>query len=219
MILQLNETNLIQASNYLAAQDESLQNVLQRLGTPPLWARQPGFSTLIHIILEQQVSLASANAAFHKLCRICPNLNPESFLLLHDDNLSAIGFSRQKIRYTRLLAEAIRSGLFQLDQLSEMDDEAASGYLQRLKGIGAWTADIYLMECLMRPDILPKGDIALLEAFRDLKGLEKRPEHPQLIEATAHWRPWRSVGVRMLWQHYLDARGRPLILHPPPTLS
>lgn len=219
MILQLDETNLIRASNYLATRDEALQKVLERLGPPPLWARPTGFSTLIHIILEQQVSLASANAAFHKLLRCCPNLTPENFLALSDESLSTIGFSRQKIRYTRLLAEALLSGTLQLDQLNVMDDETASAHLQRLKGIGAWTADIYLMECLLRPDILPKGDIALLEAFRDLKGLEKRPEHPQLIEATAHWRPWRSVGVRMLWQHYLDARGRPLILHPPLTDS
>lgn len=219
MILQLDETNLIHASNYLATRDEALQKVLERLGPPPLWARKPGFETLIHIILEQQVSLASANAAFHKLLRCCPNLTPEHFLALNDENLGAIGFSRQKIRYTRLLAEALQSGELQLDQLNEMDDEAVSRYLQRLKGIGAWTADIYLMECLLRPDILPKGDIALLEAFRDLKGLEKRPDHPNLVDATEHWRPWRSVGVRMLWQHYLDARGRPLILHPPPTNS
>ena len=219
MILQLDESNLIHASNYLATRDEALQNVLQRLGPPPLWARLPGFSTLVHIILEQQVSLASANAAFHKLCRRCPDLHPAAFLQIPIEDLAAIGFSRQKILYTRLLAEAILAGALQLDKLPELHDEAVSQHLQQVKGIGAWTADIYLMECLLRPDIMPKGDIALLEAFRELKGLERRPDHPQLIEATEHWRPWRSVGVRMLWQHYLDARGRPLILHPPPVVS
>jgi DNA-3-methyladenine glycosylase II len=209
MLIRLDHTNLLEATNWLATQDTALRRVLDTYGPPPLWAREPGFATLVHIILEQQVSLASANAAFQRLQTALRNeLHPETFLLLNDEQLRVIGFSRQKTLYCRHLAIAIQQGHINLDALAALDDASVSQTLKTLKGIGDWTADIYLSECLMRPDILPKGDIAMLEAFKVLKNLPQRPVHDVFVAGTSHWRPWRSVGSRMLWHFYLCERKR-----------
>ncbi len=207
MILKLNESSLLEACAWLAERDEALAFVLQRYGPPPLWAREPGFSTLVHIILEQQVSLASANAAFQKLKTLLGGLvEPEPFLALGDDALRQAGFSRQKMLYCRHLAQTIVNGHLHLPALSEQNEEEIRYTLKQLKGIGDWTVDIYLSECLLYPDILPKGDIAMLEAFKVLKKLPARPIHDVFLAGTEHWRPWRSVGTRMLWHYYLEAR-------------
>lgn len=206
-MIQLNDEYLREGAHYLASRDEALARVLDQYGYPPLWDRTPTFSTLVHIILEQQVSLASANAAFTRLRQgLNEVVTPETFLVLDDQALREMGFSRQKTLYARGLAEAIQSGALQLDQLAHLPDQEVSIELKKLKGIGDWTADIYLSECLLRPDILPKGDIAMLEAFKVLKGLEKRPAHDHFLEGTEHWRPWRSVGARFLWHFYLSER-------------
>lgn len=208
MILKLDDSNLKGASHWLARQDGALALVLHKYGFPPLWARNPGFSTLVHIILEQQVSLASANAAFQRLQAKLGIVTPAGFLTLDDKTLHGIGFSRQKTGYARLLAEAVLSQIFDFEKLAQLSDEAARSEMKRLKGIGDWTADIYLLLCLLRPDVLPKGDIALYEAFRVLNNLEKRPPHEDFELATRHWQPWRSVGARMLWHFYLCERGK-----------
>lgn len=202
-LTQLDETNLHDAAHWLAERDEALARVLGRYSYPPLWAREPGFATLVHMILEQQVSLASANAAFQRLSARLGVVSPENLLRLDDDALRSIGFSRQKTQYARLLAQNVLDGTLIFEKLTTLPDDEVRGILTRQKGIGSWTADIYLSECLLRPDILPKGDIALLEAFRVLKGLPARPSHPELESGTAHWRPVRSVGIRMLWHFYL----------------
>lgn len=206
MILKLDETNLQEAVHWLAGQDDTLARVFERYGYPPLWARAPSFPTLVHIILEQQVSLASADAAFQRLKANLGTITPETMLLLDDATLRDIGFSRQKTGYARLLAQAVLSKTFDFDKLSHLPDEAVRVEMKRLKGIGDWTADIYLLMCLLRPDVLPKGDIALYEAFRVLNKLEKRPAHTDFETAAQHWRPWRSVGARMLWHFYLCER-------------
>lgn len=208
MIRRLDETSLLQASKWLAERDEALAQVLTQYGYPPLWSREPSFATLVHIILEQQVSLASANAAFDRLRKVTTLLTPETFLQLSEDMLRSVGFSRQKITYARHLAESIVRGDLDLEQLTTLPDEEARTTLKRIKGIGNWTADIYLSECLLRPDILPQGDIAMQEAFRALKKLPRRPNHAELETLTEHWRPWRSVGTRMLWHFYLCQRDR-----------
>ncbi len=206
MIDKLNESSLLEASAWLAERDEALAFVLEKYGPPPLWAREPGFSTLVHIILEQQVSLASANAAFQKLKSLIGTVAPGAFLLLNDEDLRQIGFSRQKTNYCRALAQTIADGRLDLDALHHLPDEEVRAEMVRLKGIGIWTADIYLSECLLRPDILPKGDIAMQEAFKVLKKLPGRPVHEDFERGTEHWRPWRSVGTRMLWHYYLEVR-------------
>jgi DNA-3-methyladenine glycosylase II len=204
----LNETTLQTGTHHLANVDPAMAMVFERYGYPPLWARQPGFATLVHIILEQQVSLASANAAFERLkVRLSgTGIAPGTFLTLDDVDLSQIGFSRQKMTYVRHLATALIEGSFDLEALNHLSDDAVRTEMTKLKGIGHWTADIYLSECLLRPDILPKGDIAMLEAFKVLRGLATRPDHETFLEGTEHWRPWRSVGARMLWHYYLSSK-------------
>jgi DNA-3-methyladenine glycosylase II len=206
MIDKLNESSLLEASAWLAERDEALAFVLKKYGPPPLWAREPGFSTLVHIILEQQVSLASANAAFLKLKSLIGVVEPLAFLMLSEEDLRQIGFSRQKTNYCRALAQTLADGRLDLDALHHLSDEDVRTEMVRLKGIGIWTADIYLSECLLRPDILPKGDIAMQEAFKVLKNLPGRPVHEDFERGTQHWRPWRSVGTRMLWHYYLEVR-------------
>jgi DNA-3-methyladenine glycosylase II len=207
MIVKLDETSLKKACTTLADRDQALALVLRQYGFPPLWAREPGFSTLVHIILEQQVSLASANAAFARLtAHTNHQLTPETFLRINDEALKDIGFSRQKTAYVRHLSEAILQNHFRIDQLDALPDDEVRHQMTQLKGIGNWTADIYLSECLLRPDILPQGDIAMQEAFRVLNGLPRRPDHDTFVRATEHWRPWRSAGTRMLWHFYLSER-------------
>jgi DNA-3-methyladenine glycosylase II len=208
-MIALTIESLYTAADLLAQRDPALARVVKQYGYPPLWERAPSFGSLVHIILEQQVSLASAQAAFTKLSHLLDgSVLPSSFLTLDDQTLRDAGFSRQKTLYTRGLAEAVLDGSLPLDQLSEMDDEAVKTTLKQLKGIGDWTADVFLTACLLRPDILPKGDIALYEAYKVLYELEKRPHHDDFVAGTVHWSPWRSVGIRLLWHFYLSERGR-----------
>jgi DNA-3-methyladenine glycosylase II len=206
MIQILDEKVLHDATLWLAKRDSAMERVYRQYGFPPLWARKPQFSTLVHIILEQQVSLASANAAFQRLQNHLGAISPEAFVRLDDQTLREIGFSRQKTRYTQGLALEILEARLDLEALASLSDTAVRQRLKQLTGIGDWTADIYLSECLLRPDILPKGDIAMQEAFRVLKGLAERPVHDDFVKQTLHWRPWRSVGSRMLWHFYLCER-------------
>ena len=171
-----------------------------------MWEREPGFPTLLLTILEQQVSLASARAAYDKLMAIAVPLTPERFLKLNDSELKTAGFSRQKARYGRELASAITSGQLDLDGLQTLDDETARTELTRVKGIGRWTADIYLLLALRRPDIWPVGDLALVTAVRQAMRLAALPESRQMEAIGAAWRPWRAVAARLLWHYYLSTR-------------
>lgn len=202
---------LITAADILAAQDPDLAAVIERFGFPPLWPREPGFPTLLKLILEQQVSLASAQAAYDRLLAVVGELTPgslltpESLLALDDETLRAIGFSRQKARYGRLLAEAVQSGSLDMDSLPGLDDENVRTELQKITGIGPWTAEVYLLMVLLRPDVWPKGDIALATAAQQVKNLPARPPQAELHELAEQWRPWRAVAARILWHHYLSS--------------
>jgi DNA-3-methyladenine glycosylase II len=202
----LNNRTLAQAVRRLAGLDSDLAIIAAELGTPPLWERQQGFPTLIHIILEQQVSLSSARAAFDRLLAVANPLTPESFLLLNDTELRAVGFSRQKTAYGRFLAEAIVRRDLEIDGLSSMDDETVRSNLMRIKGIGRWTADIYLLMALLRPDVWPRGDLALAVAVQRVKRFSRRPTEEELGIISSQWQPWRSVAARLLWHYYLNRR-------------
>ena len=192
----------------LSDNDPDLAGIVARHGHPPLWDREPGFPTLIHIILEQQVSLASAQAAFDRLRTAANPLIPARFLELSDQELLAIGFSRQKARYGRALAQAIETGTLDLDALVGLDDDAVHISLQRVPGIGPWTSTIYLLMVLLRPDLWPSGDIALAESVGEVTGLGRRPSAAEMAELGERWRPWRSVAARLFWHDYLARRGR-----------
>ena len=204
----LNENVFAKGVRLLAARDAHLAEVVQKYGPPPLWVRDAGFPTLVHIILEQQVSLASAKAAFDRLNAAVRPLTPGRFLKLTDAELLRIGFSRQKTLYTRLLAESLARRYFDLRELHNLQDDAARKMLVVFKGIGKWTADIYLLSALRRPDIWPTGDLALATAVQEVKRLRRRPSPEKLEKMSAPWKPWRAVAARLFWHHYLSKRGQ-----------
>ena len=202
----LTEAALVAAAAELGARDRDLGAILARFGPPPLWAREPGFPTLVHIVLEQQVSLASAQAAFDRLRAAAVPLTPGTFLALDDARLLAIGFSRQKTRYARALAATLRDGGLDLGALPGLDDEAVDAALTAVPGIGPWTATIYRLMVLGRPDAWPIHDIALAQAIADVRGLAARPGPDAMTALAEGWRPWRAVAARILWHHYLSVR-------------
>lgn len=169
-----------------------------------MWARRPGFNTLVQIIIEQQVSLVSARAMFQRLKANIEPFAADRFIELGEPFLRSLGMTRQKSAYCVHLAEAIATG--QLDSLARLSDEDAHAALVHIKGIGPWTAQVYQLMALRRPDIWPNGDVALAAAFTNLKGLPARPSFPELAAVAEHWRPFRSVAARMLWQYYLAKR-------------
>jgi DNA-3-methyladenine glycosylase II len=204
----LTEKTLARALRSLSGRDAGLAGLVREIGPPPMWARAPGFPTLVHIILEQQVSLASAKWAYDRLAAAASPLTPVRFLEFDDATLKTIGFSRQKTAYVRDLARAIREGRLDLAALEAMDDAAARSELVKIKGIGRWTADIYLLMALLRPDVWPSGDLALAVAAQRLKRLPSRPTPDEIDALGAAWRPWRAVAARLLWHFYLERCAR-----------
>lgn len=202
----LTDATLALATTELAARDPGLGVIVARFGTPPLWAREPGFPTLVHVMLEQQVSLASARAAFERLRAARLPLTPASFLTLDDRELFDIGFSRQKTRYSRELARALLDGRLALEALPSLDDEGVDAALTAVVGIGPWTATIYRLMVLRRPDAWPIHDIALAQAVAEVRSLPRRPSAAEMLDLAEGWRPWRAVAARILWHHYLSVR-------------
>jgi len=172
-----------------------------------MWAREPSFATLVHLILEQQVSLASALAAFERLRIATGDLTPATFLTLGDRTLREIGFSRQKAGYARDLAVALIDG-FDLTALEHESDDEVRRSLSGLRGIGRWTSDVYLTMCLLRPDVWPHGDQALATGAMELLALPERPTFDELEALAERWHPYRAVAARIIWHHYLGVRGR-----------
>ena len=162
----------------------------------------------MHLILEQQVSLASAQAAFDRLRAAADPLTPETMLRLDDAQLLAVGFSRQKARYARALAAAVDDGSLDIDGLAGLDDDEVDAALTALPGIGPWTSTIYRLMVLLRPDAWPVHDIALAQALAELRGLDARPDAGAMLGLAEAWRPWRAVAARILWHHYLSTQGR-----------
>ncbi len=206
MTVRLNKKSFIKAVEYLEVRDRHLKLVVSKFGPPPLWEREEGFKTLIYIILEQQVSLASAKAAYDKLLKKIGSITSANFLKLSDVELKLIGFSRQKTSYGRNLADAIITERLNLTELSDLDDAQAKEQLMNIKGIGPWTADIYLLMALGRPDIWPNGDIALASAVQKLRGIASRLSFEELNRMSLKWKPWRAVAARILWHYYLSER-------------
>jgi DNA-3-methyladenine glycosylase II len=203
----LTEASLQRGLKYLAEADPDLAKILSDYGEPPLWNHEPGFATLVRIMLSQQVSVASAQRTYEKLLDRVGTVTPEKFLELDDTVLKAVGFSHQKISYSRALARAIVDGEINLHALEKMDDEAVRAELMRFNGIGPWTAEIYLLRALGRTDAWPVGDLGLILAVESLKRLPSRPTASDLIEIADVWRPWRAVAARLLWHYYLKGRG------------
>ena len=198
----LTRKTLQQAAGVLCKRDPDLAWIVRKHGTPPLWRRSGSFATLVHFILEQQVSLASALAVFNRLKAQMP-MTAAHFAGLDEAELRERGLTRQKSAYCIELAKAIASGTLNLSAIRKAGDVTARKELVRIKGIGVWTADCYLLFCLRRPDIWPDGDLALAESARWLKRLNTRPGVDRLREIVAPWSPYRAVGARILWHSYL----------------
>ncbi len=204
MIKRLNERQIKQACLKLSQEHPEMALVYNTYGSPPLWDRPTGFGTLLNIILEQQVSLASARACFDKLAVRIGDVTPANMLTINDADLKTIGFSRQKTAYARHLSEAIIEKRIDLENLHLLPDAEVKLELIKLKGVGEWTSDIYLLMALLRPDVMPRGDIALHEAYRKLTGAEERPGSDEFVAMAEKWKPFRSVAARLLWQFYLS---------------
>lgn len=192
----------------LVSRDADLAYVVEHFGPPPLWRRAPCFASLIKIILEQQVSLASARAVFSRLAAMVVPFSAVRFRQLDDKRLKSAGLTRQKLAYGRHLAEAMATRRLRLNALDAMPDAEARRALMRIKGIGPWTANIYLLTALKRPDIWPHGDLALNTALKEIKNLQDSPPEAALEAIAAEWHPWRSVAARILWHYYLSTRGQ-----------
>lgn len=192
----------------LVAVDPSLAAIVDEHGLPPFWSRPAGFRSLVLLILEQQVSLASGAAAYRRLRERVRTVNPTTVLACTPEEMRADGISRQKDRYLRALAMAVEDGTLDLDGLERMDDDAVRRELVALPGIGPWTADVYLLACLNRPDLWPVGDRALQVAVAETLGLLEVPDPVALERLGMRWHPHRSTAARILWHGYLGRRRR-----------
>lgn len=195
---------------HLAANDQDLAGILVQYGYPPVWKRREGFDTLVHLILEQQVSLASARAAYDRLKEEAGSISPAKILALSDETLKACYFSRQKITYVRHLARAVVEKQLCLEHFAALSDEEAKEQLIAVKGIGQWTAEVYLMMALHRSDLFPFGDMALVNSLKGLKGLDGKTDCAALEMVVNRWRPYRTVAAFLLWHAYLCRKGIPV---------
>ena len=204
MRVRLDRRGLAVGVRELTRRDTDLASVISRFGAPPLWVREPGFAALVRIVLAQQVSLASARAAYARVRRVATRVTPQRLAALGIDGFARAGLTRQKSRYLAALADAAASRLFDVGRLAELDDDAARAELMRLDGIGAWSADIYLVMALGRPDVWPAHDLALAQALREVKRLRTPPDARRQLRLAETWRPWRAVAARILWHYYLS---------------
>lgn len=189
----------------LASDDADLAGIIRAHGYPPMWSRPNNFETLVHIILEQQVSLASALAALNKLREFVGEVTPEAALALSDEEWKACYFSRQKMEYVRYLAAELMSGELDLGSLESLPDEAVRERLTALKGIGNWTVDVYLIFVLQRSDVFPMGDLAAVNALKRVKGFARETHRDALLPVVERWRPYRTIATMLLWHFYLSS--------------
>lgn len=190
------------ALEYLARKDKDMARAIALCGPPPRRRRGKNFRTLLYIILAQQISVKAANSIRDRLLEKLPDLTPANFLDLSDQDLREIGFSGQKIRYGRDLAAHLSEKRLSIVKLQRMEDDMAIEAITQIKGFGRWSAEIFLLFALERPDIMPAQDLALMVAAQRLKSLKARPSPKELLEIAENWRPWRSYAARFLWHYY-----------------
>lgn len=205
----LTRAELARGTRVLCARDPDLAAVVRRHGTPALWGRRPGFSTLVRIILEQQVSLAAARTMYLRLAQHAGVVTPERIAALGIDGMRGLGFTGQKAGYCDALARQLLDGSLDLGTIARAEDAAGRATLLGVRGLGRWSVDIYYLMALRRPDVWPHGDLALAESAYRVKRLRARPDYDRLTTLAEQWAPWRSVAARILWHHYLESRVRP----------
>ena len=204
----LTQASIRGGARRLAEVDPDLAAVLTRLGEPPVWGRRPGFPALVRIILGQQVSLAGARAIYRRLYSHLGGMTPERVQAMRVEGLREFGLTRQKADYCFGLAARLLDGRLNLTAVARRPDDAGRQILLAVPGLGPWSVDIYYLMALRRSDVWPQGDLALAVALRDLKGLPHLPTKEEQHAMASAWSPWRSIAARILWMHYLAARGQ-----------
>lgn len=204
MSQEFSPANFHAICDQLAARDADLAAIIRSHSYPPMWTRPNSFETLVHIILEQQVSLASALSALNKLKEYVKDLSPANVLPLTDDEMRACYVSRQKAGYIRYLAQQLVNGELNLAELVQLTDDEVRAKLITLKGIGHWTIDVYLMFVLRRADIFPVGDLAAMNALKRVKNLPADITKEEMVEVAAQWKPYRTIATMLLWHDYLS---------------
>jgi DNA-3-methyladenine glycosylase II len=202
----LTHASLAAAVRALTRRDRDLAALYRQNGLPPMWARRPGFATIIHIVLEQQVSIVAARSLYRRVRDRIGGMTPETVAASGVSRLQKLGLTRQKASYCHGLATAVLDGSLDLSGIARAPDEAGRATLLALRGIGPWSADIYYLMALRRPDVWPVGDLALAVALHEVMGLPARPDALRQQEISARWAPWRSVAARLLWHYYLNTR-------------
>ena len=196
------DESLRPALEALADRDPDLAEAYVHCGLPPQRTAPEGFPGLVHTIVGQQVSAAAGRAILSRLKEAVRPMTPEQLLALDDEALRHAGLSRPKVRYCRALAEELASGRLDLRAIRGLDDDEAIARITRVKGLGRWSAECYLLFALKRPDVWPAGDLAVQTAVQRLKGLETRPNTKEMDRLAEHWRPYRSAAARFLWHYY-----------------
>ncbi|HTE31438.1 MAG TPA: hypothetical protein VK666_13750 [Chryseolinea sp.] len=207
-LLKFDTNTFGQYCNELAQRDEAFAAVIGEYGHPSMWSRPNTFETLVHIILEQQVSLASALSALNKMREKLSEITPENILQLTDADCRACYFSRQKTAYVRSLAGEIVNGRLDLAEMENLPDQDIRARLTALKGIGNWTVDIYLIFVLQRADVFPVGDLAAVNAMKRLKSMPVDIARESILAQAAAWQPYRTIATMLLWHYYLSAPRR-----------
>lgn len=204
----LDEPTLAKSARTLARAEPRFAEIVKRHGPPPLWARDPGFQTLVLLMLEQQVSLAQGRAMYARIATATGTVTAENVARLGESGLRALGVTRQKSAYLAALAMQLERKTLDLDAIATLPDAEADAALDALHGVGPWTAQCYLLFALRRADVFPAADLALMEAVRGLWRLHARPSPEAMARRALAWRPYRAVAARLLWHHYLSERGR-----------
>jgi DNA-3-methyladenine glycosylase II len=207
-LVRLDEPALAKAVRALARVEPRFAHIVKRHGPPPLWPREPGFETLVLLMLEQQVSLAQAHAMYARIATAIGSVTAANVLQLGEVGLRALGVTRQKSAYLAALATQLEGKSIDLEAIARLPDDDASAALDALHGVGPWTAHCYLLFALRRADVFPAADLALMESVRQLWRLRARPTSEALARRANAWRPHRAVAARLLWHHYLSERGR-----------
>jgi len=207
-LYQLTTSSMQVALSELAERDEIMRSLYATHGVPPLWKRSQTFATLVHIILEQKVSLTSANAVMSRVQSACPTMQATSFLHIREQVLLDAGLSRSKLSYCQSIAQSILDGQLKLGALRHLSDVDVIEQLTRIKGIGPWTAGVYLMMALRRPDAWASGDRALAVSYQESAELTETPSYAELDKLAESWKPFRATAARLLWHAYLCKRAR-----------
>jgi DNA-3-methyladenine glycosylase II len=205
--VHLDEPALAKAVRTLARAEPRFAHIVKRHGPPPLWPREPGFETLVLLMLEQLVSLAPARALYARIASATGSVTPANVATLGESGLRALGVTRQKSAYLAALAVQLEGKSLDLEVIGTLPDADAAAALDALHGVGPWTAHCYLLFALRRADVFPAADLALMESVRQLWRLRERPSSEALARRARAWRPHRAVAARLLWHHYLSERG------------